>query len=153
MKLAICSGTNRAKAAKVEVNVMTNKKGAFILLIATVFTFISLILPFQEVSKNLKGIVSINKPIATIAGIAALILGILAMLASAVGKKEAVLVFGFLATACMFFVVNRTNNVFFGVKIAVSNKIGYTMCWISAFVMAISTLFAYLTTPRYESRK
>ncbi|MBR1675531.1 MAG: hypothetical protein IJ703_11330 [Eubacterium sp.] len=133
---------------------MKNKKGTIVMLVALVLVFVALILPFQEVPAELKGLMTINKPIGTIAGIGALACGVLALLATAIGKKKATLILGFISAALVFIIIfaNKSHK-FFGMKVEVDNKIGYTMCWVAAFVMAIATLFAYLTTPRYEKRK
>ena len=137
----------------VEVN-MKNKKGSIVMLAALVITLIALILPFQEVPKALEGLMTIKKPIGTIAGIGVLVAGVLALLATAIGKKKGVLILGFIAAALMIIIVLANNShKFFGVKVNVENKIGYTMCWVAAFIMAAATLFSYLTTPRYEKRK
>ena len=133
---------------------MKNKKGSIVMLAALVITLIALILPFQEVPKALEGLMTIKKPIGTIAGIGALVFGVLALFATAIGKKKGVLVLGFLAAAMMFLIVIVNNShKFFGTKVDVDNKIGYTLCWVAAFVILVATLFAYLTTPRYEKRK
>ena len=138
---------------KVEVN-MKNKKGTIVMLVALIVSFVALILPFQEVPAELKGLMTINKPIGTIAGIGVLVAGVLALLATAIGKKKGVLILGFIAAALMIIIVLVNNShKFFGVKVNVENKIGYTMCWVAAFIMAAATLFSYLTTPRYEKRK
>ncbi len=137
----------------VEVN-MKNKKGTIVMLVALVVVFVALVLPFQEVPAELKGLMTIKKPIGTIAGVGALIAGVLALLATLIGKKKGVLILGFVSAALMILIVlvNKSHKLF-GMKVEVDNKIGYTMCWIAVFVMAVATLFSYLTTPRYEKRK
>ena len=137
----------------VEVN-MKNKKGTIVMLVALVIVFVALILPFQEVPKELEGLMTIKKPIGTIAGIGSLVFGVLAFLLTAIAKKKGVLIMGFLSAAMMFLIVivNKSHKMF-GLKVEVDNKIGYTLCWVAAFVMLVATLFSYISTPRYEARK
>ncbi len=137
----------------VEVN-MKNKKGTIVMLVALAIMFVASILPFQDVPDTVKMVVSTPpKPISTVFGIAALVFGIIAFFVTMIGQKKAVLIAGFLSTVLMLIMIFTNKADKKGLNFEADNKIGYTMCWVSVFVMAAATLFSYLTTPRYEKRK